>query len=228
MFLEKSINKENIYSPQPNKFEGYNYFPRPASRPYVNKLQYFEASAMKIPSEIFTERLLNKSNENTIRNGSLSFLTNNVGVSHLTGAHSWLKMSKDKNKIIQEIDSKLKLNKVKKFIINKNSVNGEHPYKMQGDGRGLAELRQEIKQGNFKVTKDVGKVVALKHIFDRNNSGIMIHGRNLKTPTEWKTQYFAGFIKRGSKHENAHHRSLKASTAFANYENREEEHWNPT
>ena len=219
--FHQAQRRELVYSPQPNKFEGYSWFPRPASRPYNNKLQYFEANVIKVPSEIFTGKLLNKSNESTLRNNSASFLTNNIGVSHLTGASSSLKAISNKAEFIKELDSKLKLNKVRRFIINQNTVHGEHPYKRSGDGNGIAELRKEIKQGKFKITKDVGKIVALKHIFERNSHGTMVHGRNLKSPVGWKTQYFAERKKSGNKSENLHHRSMKAGTTFNNL------NWNP-
>ena len=128
---------------------------------------------IKVPSEIFTGKLLNKSNESTLRNNSASFLTNNIGVSHLTGASSSLKAISNKAEFIKELDSKLKLNKVRRFIINQNTVHGEHPYKRSGDGNGIAELRKEITVVDIKFVLPTKKMTPeicwIKYFFEIKN-----------------------------------------------------------
>ena len=100
---------------------------------------------------------------------------------------------------------------------------------MQGDSRGVAELRKEIRKGKYKFSRDVGKLVALKHILDNNEQGIMVHGRNLQSPPPAKSQYFTE-IKKLNK--NKVKSQLKGSysnatlTKFDEFEE-EEENWSP-
>lgn len=82
----------------------------------------------------------------------------------------------------QKLNEKLKENRVRNFIVNQKDIDGLYPYKMMGDGRGIAELKKQVKQGKFKITRDVGKIVALKHIVDQNLEGEKIHGRVLNSP----------------------------------------------
>jgi len=186
--FEKLNQRHKIYSPQPMKFEGYSSFPRPLSRPYINKMHHFDINNIEVPKAAYTQRYLSGKNEeySTI-NKSEKFIRNNLGIKHLTASVSLIKKPKvDHEKLRHSVQEKLKEHNVRPRILEQSNVKGEFPYRMQGDGRGKAELRKEIKQGKFKITRDVGKIVALKHILDMNDQGTMVHGRVLTKPNEPK------------------------------------------
>ena len=89
---------------------------------------------------------MDKRNQNSIRNDSIAFKTNNVGVNHLTGSLSFIKRPKEeRNHLLSELSLKLNENNVKNYIMKQNNIDGELPYIMKGDSRGIAELRKEIK-----------------------------------------------------------------------------------
>jgi hypothetical protein len=110
----------------------------------------------------------------------------NVGVTHLTKPMKT--MGKEGfERLRMEVERSLKENKVKDYIVRQQKVDGQLAYRMQGDGRGFTELKKEVKMGKYKISRDVGKVVALKHILDQNLAGEKVHGRQLKEPNSIKT-----------------------------------------
>jgi len=84
----------NNYIPQPTKFEGYSNFPRPMSRPYVNKISFFKSNVMKIPKPLVKDKFMNTHNDFVFKTDE-GFRHNNVGLSYMTGQFSSMSQSQN-------------------------------------------------------------------------------------------------------------------------------------
>ncbi|CAI2366207.1 unnamed protein product [Moneuplotes crassus] len=117
----------NHYVPQPNKFEGYSSFPRPVSRPYVNKAEFFKMNVLKKPKGLKQDKFLSIKNKSMNRKDE-NYKSNNVGTTFLTAKRA--QSQNNKTQVIKDFESsKLvksaiadedpSFSKGKKMIINK-------------------------------------------------------------------------------------------------------------
>ena len=154
------------YIPQPTKFEGYSNFPRPASKPYTNKLEYFKSNVIKVPKTLAKNRFLNSHNRGVMKSDISSTLNhdvqrisssskNNVGISYMTASFASTEAQDytSKSKVLEDFRS----SKIIKQIVNK----------------GLKVMDNKMV---------ANKVLKLQTALSNNVFGNTIHGRKLAAP----------------------------------------------
>ncbi len=143
-----------VYKPQPTKFEGYFNFPRPLSKPYVNKTQFFKMSVLKKPKPLVKNKFLNKKN-NLLQRRDQNYRSNNVGTSFLTGKRvRQTKSQQNKREVIRDL---------KNSKLMKSVANNEDPAALRGK-KGV-----------------IDKVLSLQKAIT-NNDETLVHGRVLQKP----------------------------------------------
>lgn len=131
IIVDKKSTAVKNYIPQPTKLEGYTSFPRPLSRPYVNKAEYFKSNVLKEPKPLIKKEFMNTHN-NFVFNKDHNFKSNNVGVSYMTASLMSMSQSQEtREKVLNDFGK----SKIIKALISKG-----------------------VKSGSTKTNIDIGKL----------------------------------------------------------------------